>query len=203
MRNSQSKKEENRQRILAVAGRLFREKGVDGVSVAEVMQAAEMTHGGFYRHFADKQELVERVVASVVEAPRSTTPDASNAGDFGSIVTRYLSADHRDAPSEGCIFAALGSEMVRAPAGTRRVMTTAIERQIERLTAVSPGRGETEQRRAAIGSWSAMIGAMVLSRISDDPRLAQEILALTLAWLTADASKTDGERVAVSPLAVA
>jgi TetR/AcrR family transcriptional repressor of nem operon len=203
MRNSQSKKEENRQRILAVAGRLFREKGVDGVSVVEVMQAAEMTHGGFYRHFADKQELVERVVASVVEAPRSTTPDASNAGDFGSIVTRYLSPDHRDAPSEGCIFAALGSEMVRAPAGTRRVMTTAIERQIERLTAVSPGHGETEQRQAAIGSWSAMIGAMVLSRISDDPRLAQEILALTLAWLTADAAKTDGESAAVSPLAVA
>jgi TetR/AcrR family transcriptional repressor of nem operon len=190
MRNSQSKKEENRQRIVEVAGRLFRARGVDGVSVAEVMQAANMTHGGFYRHFVDKEELIEQAVAGVVDATHVADTDGVAAGDLRSVASCYLSTQHRDAPNDGCIFAALGSEMVRAPAGTRRVMTAAIERQIERLSAVSPGQSENDQRQAAIGSWSAMIGAVILSRISDDPQLSEEILARTLGWLVADPAKT-------------
>lgn len=180
MRHSKAKKAENRDVILTAAARLFRERGIHDVSVAMVMEAADMTHGGFYRHFADKADLVTHAVAGVLD--RSNDEYREAAGDLGAFVATYLTMEHRDHPGDGCAFAALGPEIVRGPAATRRVMTEAIRRQIKAFAQSAPGDSGDERRRAAIGSWSAMIGALVLSRISDDSSLAEEILDGALSW---------------------
>lgn len=179
MRNSQAKKDENRQLILNAAGNLFRERGIDGVSVAEVMGAASMTHGGFYRHFSDKNELVAQTLASVLDsgAEKGPTPIAAYAED-------YLSMAHRADTAEGCVFAALGPEVVRGAAASRQVMTDTIRRQVDSFAQSLSG-AEATRREVAIGSWATMIGAIVLARVADDDALAQEILTDAKKWLSA------------------
>jgi TetR/AcrR family transcriptional repressor of nem operon len=150
MRSSQAKKQENRERILEVAGQLFRERGLADVSVADVMQAANMTHGGFYRHFADKDELVQLAAGEVLQSSRAAQANVTreNGADLATVARSYLSVRHRDARATSCIFAALGPELARAPDATRRLMTAGIEREIERLSSLSPGNTDAERRSA-------------------------------------------------------
>lgn len=182
MGTSQEKKAASRQAIVTAAARLFRERGVDGVTVADVMEAAGLTHGGFPRHFASKQELVTEAMADVLEGGGQA---ASLPTDLEAFAARYLVPEHCDAPGQGCVFATLGSEMARAPAATRRVLTDSMRRQFEQFALSAPGNDERERRVAAIGSWSAMIGAMVLARIADSDELSNEILAATDEFLRA------------------
>ena len=170
---------ENRGRILDAAARLFRERGFDGVSVAEIMAAAGLTPGGFYGHFASKDALIAAALAHVLDPERAAGRGKSMA-DYGAT---YLSAGHRDDHGGGCPFSALGSEAVRATPEARQVMTEAIERQITRFSATAPGATPKARRRAAIAGWAAMVGGMILSRIADDPALAHEILKATKAEL--------------------
>lgn len=171
MRNSQGKKDANRRLILSEAGKLFRERGIDGVSVADVMRAASMTHGGFYRHFADKNELVTQALNSVLEPEAKRGPI-----DIGAFADAYLSMTHRFETGAGCAFASLGPELVRGPAAPRQVMTDTIQRQIDGFALSLPGT-ESGRREVAIGSWATMIGALVLARVANDDALAEEILA--------------------------
>lgn len=195
MKNSQAKKQENRGLILEAAGRLFRERGIENVSVAEVMQAAGMTHGGFYRHFADKDDLVAETITHVLGGGGRREPLPADLDGF---VAAYLSPEHRDDPATGCIFAALGSETVRESARSRRLMTDSIRRQFDAFAQTAAGSNATERRRAAIGIRSALLGAMLLSRISDDPALAREILDETQAWLKAKGKRAGTARPAAS-----
>ncbi|BCP55311.1 TetR family transcriptional regulator [Kaistia sp. 32K] len=182
MGTSQEKKAASRQAIVAAAARLFRERGIDGVTVAEVMEAAGLTHGGFPRHFASKQELVTETMAAILD-PKNRPADRPI--DLEAFAELYLRPEHCDSPGQGCVFAALGPEMARAPGDTRHVLTGAMRRQIELFAQTAPGDDERERRVAAIGSWSAMIGAMVLARIADSEELSKEILEATDAFLRA------------------
>ncbi|TNC09687.1 TetR family transcriptional regulator, partial [Methylobacterium terricola] len=114
MRVTREQFQENRRRILDAAGRLFREKGFAAVTVAEVMEAAGLTHGGFYGHFASKEDLAAQALAGAL-APAPREPGA--APDLAGFVAAYLSAAHRDRPGAGCALAALGSEAVDRPVG--------------------------------------------------------------------------------------
>lgn len=183
MKSSQTRKEENRRLILDAAARLFRERGIHGVSVAEVMQAADMTHGGFYRHFADKDDLVAHAVAAALD-PLRDGRGASPADDPSAFAASYLSAAHRDHAGAGCVYAALGPEVVRGSPSARHVMTEAMRRQFEQFARSAAGRGDAERRQTAIVNWATMLGAVLLSRISDDPALADEILDTTRSWVT-------------------
>ena len=174
---------ENRGRILDEAARLFRERGFDGVSVAEVMAAAGLTHGGFYGHFESKDALIAAALAYALDPTRAAGRGKSMA-DYGAT---YLSAGHRDDHAGGCPFSALGSEAVRATPETRQVMTEAIERQIARFSATAPGTAPKARRRAAIAGWASMVGGLILARLADDPALSDEILKATKAAL-ADAA---------------
>ncbi|KGI78253.1 TetR/AcrR family transcriptional regulator [Oleiagrimonas soli] len=194
MKNSQEKKQQNRQLILGAAARLFRERGIHGVSVSDVMQEAGMTHGGFYRHFADKDELVVQAIASALD-PSSDDHSRPKPDDILQFAEAYLSIAHRDDAGTGCVFAALGTELVRGSAPGRHVMTKAMQRRIESFTRTGTGETSTERRQAAIGSWAAMVGAVVLSRLSDDPALADELLSETAAWIAAG-QKTASDRPA-------
>ena len=183
MRNSQAKKDENRQLILSQAGKLFREHGIDGVSVADVMRAASMTHGGFYRHFADKNELVAQTLNGVLN------PDAEHVPiNIGVFADAYLSMAHRSDIGTGCAFAALGPEVTRGPTAPRQVMTSAIERQIDGFAQSLPG-AQASRRQVAIGSWASMIGALVLARVANDDALAEEILTDVHAWVSAGVAR--------------
>lgn len=176
MKVSREQTAENRRNILDAAAALFRARGFEAVTVAEVMKAAGLTHGGFYGHFKSKDELIARTMEHALRnaATQPTLLDYAHT---------YLSPAHRDNPALGCAVSALGSEAGRQSAQTRAVMTGGLDRQIERLSETAPGADEAERRRAATGAWAALVGAMTLARTADDPALSDRVLADTLAWL--------------------
>jgi TetR/AcrR family transcriptional repressor of nem operon len=176
MKVSREQMAQNRSRILSEAGRLFREKGFDAVSVAEVMKAAGMTHGGFYGHFRSKDDLIAQTVAHAVGSQ-------SAADDISAWIDTYLSAPHRDHPDLGCPMAALAGFMRQQAPEARASMAQVLAAQIATLTDIMPGEDPAKRRRAAIGSWSAMVGALILARSIDDPALSDELLSETRAWI--------------------
>lgn len=180
MKVSREQMAENREAILTAAGRLFREKGFDAVGVAEVMSAAGFTHGGFYGHFRSKDDLIAQTLAHLLET-------ASRDFDFKPWVDRYLSAEHRDNAATGCPTAALAAATRQQSDETRGALTQAMHGHFDRLSDKVDGARAPARRRAAIGSWSAMVGALILARAVDDPELADEILAETRAWIRAKA----------------
>jgi TetR/AcrR family transcriptional repressor of nem operon len=157
MRVTREQMAEHRRKILDSAGKLFRAKGFDAVTVAEVMQAAGLTHGGFYGHFKSKDELIAETMAHALKP-------AESGGDLAAFTKRYLSPRHRDDFAGGCSTAGLSDT-------------------IERFSKLAAGKTTAERRRNAIGQWAAMVGAMVLARSSDDLKLSDEILSETRAWL--------------------
>src|SRR5689334_16048507 len=133
VRVSREQVTENRRTILDAAGRLFRERGFESVTVVEIMKAAGLTHGGFYGYFASKDELIATALADAL-SKRSET-----SGDLAAYATGYLSAAHRDNLAGGCPIAALAAETIRLTGGPRTEMTTGVRRQIERLSSIAPG----------------------------------------------------------------
>jgi TetR/AcrR family transcriptional repressor of nem operon len=180
MKVSREQVAEHRARILTAAARLFRQRGFDDVTVAEVMKDAGLTHGAFYGYFPSKEALIAEAIGHALpQAPDKATPRRS-AGEFAD---GYLSTKHRDNRANACLFSSLGTEAARGSADLRHRMTEAVRSRIEHLGAEAVGDTPKEKRRAAIAAWSAMVGAMVLARIVDDDKLSKEILADTRALL--------------------
>jgi TetR/AcrR family transcriptional repressor of nem operon len=177
MKVSRERVAENRAQILEAAGRLFRERGFDGVSVAEVMQAAGLTHGGFYGYFASKDDLIAHTLAALMS--RAQVGDR----DLATFATAYLAPEHLQNVAGGCAVASLGVEAGRATPEAKAEMTAGLRRQIEALARTALGETAAARRENAIGSWSAMVGALVLARMSDDPALSDEVLAATRALI--------------------
>ena len=178
MRVSRKQVEENKKTILEAAGQLFRERGFEAVTVTDVMKAAGLTHGGFYGYFKSKEDLIAQTLAELQGETEPLTMD------LASVARRYLTPEHRDDFGHGCPLAALASDVSRQPGAARSEMTGALKRQFARFGKIAPGTDEHEKRRAAIGSSAAMIGALILARMTDDPDLSTEILDETRAWLS-------------------
>lgn len=183
MKVSREQMAENRCRILDVASRLFRDKGFDAVSVAEVMKAAGLTHGGFYGHFSSKDDLIAQTLAHVLAA------DSSGGGDLRAYVSSYLSPRHRDNAAGGCPTAGLAAAIRHQTPAARSAMTEGLRSQIERIGKALPNLDPSDRRRAAIGSWAAMVGAVILARAIDDPVLSDEVLEQTRTWIDAGISQ--------------
>lgn len=181
MRVTQEQMRENRRRILTEASRLFREKGFEAVSVAEVMKAAGLTHGGFYGHFASKEDLMAHAIEHAM------TEKAGSGGSLSDFLRAYLSPIHRDDAAGGCPMAALAADVRLRPASARSAMTTGIRSQIACMEAAMPDTLVGDRRRMAIGTYVAMIGALILARTVDDTTLSDEILGKTREWLDRDA----------------
>jgi TetR/AcrR family transcriptional repressor of nem operon len=177
MRVSKQQMAEHRQKILEAASRLFRERGFDDVSVAEVMKAAGLTHGGFYGHFKSKDDLISQALTHALDDARA---DDAQLPQF---IARYVSSEHCQNIAGGCAIAALGVETARQGPEARAAMTAGLRRRLELFTERSAGKGPKEKRRAAIGTSAAMLGAVILARLADDPQLSDEILSQTRAWL--------------------
>jgi TetR/AcrR family transcriptional repressor of nem operon len=175
---------ENKKAILTAAGRLFRDRGFEAVTVADVMKSAGLTHGGFYGYFKSKDDLIAQALAEVL-GPAATPP-----ADLTAYAERYLSPAHRSNLAGGCPVAALASETIRQPGGARSEMTVALKRHIEHLSRIAPGADESDRRRAAIGTWASMVGAMILARVSDETEFSDEFLSETRAWLAVQDTRT-------------
>jgi TetR/AcrR family transcriptional repressor of nem operon len=178
MKISKEQVADNRKRILDAAARLFRERGFEGVTVAQSMNAAGLTHGAFYGHFASKDDLIAQAFAHVLATGEHPT-------DMKAFAALYLSAAHRDDPGGACLFSSLGTEAVRTSREARHALTESVRSQIRKFGESAPGKTAEERRQAAVGSWAAMIGTVLLARIVDDPALSDQLMADTLAWLGA------------------
>lgn len=170
MRGSSEEKAQSRDRIVAAGARMFREQGAQGASVGEIMQAAGMTHGGFYRHFLDKDALLAAAIAKSFDD--FTRPLLETSGDTAveAFRARHLSLGHRGAPGQGCPAAALGPDIARAGLGARAAFSDGVNRIAAGL---APGGAP---RAEALRDLALMVGAIVLARGTTDD-LAAEILA--------------------------
>ena len=177
MKVSREQMAENRRRILDVAGRLFRDKGFDAVSVAEVMKAAGLTHGGVDGHFSTKDDLIAQTLAHVLTAV------ASSRSELRAYLNAYLSPRHRDNCAGGCPTASLAAAVRHQTPAARSAMTEGLQSQIDWIDKALPELDAADRRRAAIGSWAAMVGAVILARAIDDPKLSDDVLEQTRAWV--------------------
>jgi TetR/AcrR family transcriptional repressor of nem operon len=174
----------NRERILEVAGALFRERGYDGIGVADIMKRAGLTHGGFYGHFASKDDLAAEITGRVLGRDgwqeRLTGKRDPSLAD---VVRSYLSARHRDDPGRGCFFAAVGSDVARQPRSVRRAFTEGLRKRVDMMRDLVPGRTAAARRQKAIATITGLVGALTLARAVDDPALSDEILEAAAASL--------------------
>jgi TetR/AcrR family transcriptional regulator, transcriptional repressor for nem operon len=173
-REPDGRRAETRQRILTAAGDLFREHGVDGVGVDAVMKQAGLTHGGFYLHFRSKEALAAEVSQSLLQQAASRWDQISNSPDrdvaLERIVRHYLDPG-RVASAHCCALTTLGPDVARRSA-SREAIGGALRGMLDALTRVLPGR----KRQKALASLATMVGAVVLSRLADDPALAEAFL---------------------------
>ena len=144
---------------------------VVATGLADLMKAAGLTHGGFYKHFESKDQLVAEAFADAVQEMLGRIEAAPT---IAAAVAGYLSAQHRDHPASGCPLSAIGSELARADAKRRGAATAGLERLVDLLAAKS--RGKDARRRALVAA-STMIGALTMSRVVSDPKLSEEILS--------------------------
>lgn len=185
-----------RERILDAAGQLFRENGFDGVGVADIMKQAGLTHGGFYGHFASKDDLVAAVCNEMSARRADVWGTADGPARLRSFLEGYLSATHRDQPGDGCGLAALGADVAREPLPARAAFTEALRARLARLTTMIPGRSAAARRRKALATLAGIVGALTLSRAVTDPALSDELLAAARETFAGP-----GEDEALSPAA--
>ncbi|GLR95235.1 MULTISPECIES: TetR/AcrR family transcriptional regulator [Bradyrhizobium] len=187
MGHSQAEKTQTHDEIVRIASKRFRELGLDGLSIADLMKEAGLTHGGFYRHFASREDLLlEALLAALKdgEAPGKNKREKANVAlTFDAVIDGYLSESHRDEPGSGCAVSALMSDMGRAGAAARKLYTGQVERNLRLLTQLL-GKADTPMNQAeAIVVYSAMIGAVGLARAVSDKRLSKEILNTVREYL--------------------
>ena len=176
MRVTKSQAQANRAHIVETASTLFRERGYDGVGVADLMAAAGFTHGGFYKHFHSKAELMAEAATSGLSQSLASTEGM----DVAQFFKLYLSRKHRDARSAGCTMAALSGDAARQSEDIKATFAAGIENLLAVLGREGAMPGDVDQRSVRakmIGMLAHAVGAVVLSRsCPDDSSLSDEIL---------------------------
>jgi TetR/AcrR family transcriptional repressor of nem operon len=175
MGSSQADKAASHERIVVAASRRIRRDGIDNVSVSELMNEAGLTHGGFYRHFDSRDELVAEAIAEALaqgsQRVRAST-EVDQTAALAAIVDGYLSRLHRDKPETGCAVAALPTDIARTDSRARAAYSRQVRSYIELLTELTPARDRDEAQLIL----AALVGALVLARAVDDRALSDEIL---------------------------
>jgi TetR/AcrR family transcriptional repressor of nem operon len=187
MKVTREQAQQNRERVVEAAARLFRQRGFEGIGVADLMKSVGLTHGGFYGQFESKERLMleacEQALQGSEERWRQTLERAPKK-PLSKIASFYLSPEHRDDPGSGCVVAALSSDAARQQGGAvRATLTAGVERLVELLASVLPGRTAKARRRQALASFAGMVGAVVLARAVSDEALSDEILEAVSAQL--------------------
>ncbi|MDV3514155.1 MULTISPECIES: TetR/AcrR family transcriptional regulator [unclassified Stenotrophomonas] len=185
MKVTKAQAQANRAHIVETASTLFRERGYDGVGVADLMAAAGFTHGGFYKHFGSKADLMAEAAACGLTSSAAAVADL----DVQAFVSEYLSRAHRDGPGQGCTLAALCTDAARQTDAVKAAFAAGIEARLA-TRATQEGQAQRDPDDAArarrIALMAQAVGALVLSRsCPDESPLADEILSACRADLLA------------------
>jgi TetR/AcrR family transcriptional repressor of nem operon len=180
MGHSQTEKRKNHERIVRTASKRFREKGLEGVGIADLMKEVGLTVGGFYKHFDSRDDLVVEALRSALGTWRRQAEAAASGGPppltYTKLVDDYLSEAHRDHPGTGCPIGALAGEIARRGKRTRALFTEEIRNAFGLIADLTPGKDQGPARSRAILTLSALVGAIGLSRAISDEALSREIL---------------------------
>jgi len=199
MGHSRAEKAKTHKRIVRIASKRFREKGLAGFGIAELMKEAGLTVGGFYKHFDSRDDLVAEAVSSAFGGWKRRVDAAASGGpsvSLAKLIDDYLNPAHRDDPGTGCAFSALAPEIARSDKRTRALTTEQVRNDIQLIAALIPGRDVHAVRSQAILTFSALVGAMSLARTVSDEALSREILKSVAELLKNLASP---QRVVKSP----
>ena len=203
MGHSRAEKEQSRERILEAAARMIREVGPNGISIADLMKSANMTHGGFYGHFPSRENLIVAAIERAIDDGAksfASLPDGEDPGSVKSIANRYLSTPHRDNIARGCALASLGTEVGRLEERQgRQLLQEHAENRFDHMAEAMGGGEDTKD--ASVAAWCTMVGAVVLSRVFRGSKRADEILEIARKSVqdfaaksgTAETPPSDGE----------
>jgi len=190
--HSKAQKATTHKRIVAIAAKRFREKGVAGVGIAELMKEAGLTVGGFYKHFDSRDDLVAEAVSSAFGTWKRQVDDAASGGPpmtYTKLIDDYLNEAHRDDPGTGCAYSALAEEISRSDKRTRALASEQIRNDLQLIAGLLPGKNRRAARSRAILTFSALVGALSLARAVSDQALSREILKTVAELLKNSASK--------------
>ena len=179
MRVSRTQAAENRQTVINVASRLFRERGFDGIGLKDLMKGAGLTQGAFYKQFASKEDLAAQASRRALESATlrwSAATAAKPKDPLGAVVAFYLSTDHRDEKMDGCPIVALGSDAARQGSDVKASFETGIKDHLEILSRMIAETGGEKPKGKAMAILSTMVGAVLLSRAVNDERLSKQFL---------------------------
>ncbi|MCI0745511.1 MAG: TetR/AcrR family transcriptional regulator [Verrucomicrobia subdivision 3 bacterium] len=174
-RKSQEEKARSRARIVEVAAAMFRENGIATTGVADLMKAAGLTHGGFYRHFASKDDLVAAAISHSVSTAlaelRGAEEPGARAKALKRYIDRYLSEEHVGNPRDGCPLAALGPEAPRSSPQVSKALDEGSAEAVRVLAAAMDGR-----REAASSLMATLLGSVVMARMASSHQCRKRIL---------------------------
>src|SRR5436305_35482 len=187
-RTARGAKELTHERIVEAAARAIRRSGYDGTGVADIMKDAGLTHGGFYAHFASREamlaEAADRAGGESVSMMGRIAATVPPEEALQAMMQAYLSREHVAGIETGCAAAALGSEMPRQAPEVRRAATRRIKEMIDLVARQSPDWGQPGAHERALVTVATMVGALVLARAVDDPRLSDALRNAALKHLT-------------------
>lgn len=177
---SQAQKEKHRDEILASASEQLRNGGFSAINVVSLMKSVGLTHGGFYGHFDNKEDLLDQALQRALDEGRLTAKLAARnkKPSFERYIASYVSPKHRDLKSTGCAIPALMSDVSRRPEASRDIMDQHINGFIE--TVANYLDGDDEKAQVAV---AAMVGALALSRVMTDKTKSDDLLKATKAHL--------------------
>jgi TetR/AcrR family transcriptional repressor of nem operon len=182
MRHSKAEKVKTHERIVAIASKRFREEGLAGIGIADLMKDAGLTVGGFYKHFNSRDALVAEAVGSALELWKRQVDAAASGGPpvtYKSLVDEYLSEAHRNHPGTGCPVGALAGDLARTDRRTRALVSRKVRDNIELLATLIRNTNKADSRGAraqAVLTYCALVGAIGMARAVSDEELSREIL---------------------------
>jgi TetR/AcrR family transcriptional regulator, transcriptional repressor for nem operon len=176
---SKAQKKKTHKRIVAIASKRFRENGLAGFGIADLMKEAGLTVGGFYKHFDSRDELVAEAVKAafgVWQRQKEAAESGAQPLSFAKLIDDYLSDAHRKNPGAGCPFSTLAPEIARSDKRTRALTSEQVRKDLELIAGLLPGKDKRAARSRAVLTFSALVGAMSLARAVSDELLSREIL---------------------------
>ncbi|MFE5030083.1 TetR/AcrR family transcriptional regulator [Streptomyces sp. NPDC056656] len=197
MGHSQSEKAASHDRVLRIAARKIREEGVSRPNIAELMKEAGLTHGGFYKHFASRDDLIVQAAAVALAEGSAKMEKAAwknKQEPRAGLIDSYLGKQHRDAPGTGCALVSLGGAAGRADAKFKSAYDHQVRAYLELLAGLEDHPDSEEARSNATLTLSAMVGAILMARAVDDPELSDELLTTVAAQLNQHRSRPPAEQ---------
>jgi TetR/AcrR family transcriptional repressor of nem operon len=176
MRKSKEEAAETRARIIRKASKEFNQHGIASTGLADVMKSAGLTHGGFYKHFQSKDELVAEAFERSLEKSFQAMERAIGEGQIGDLINEYLSPVHRDEFDNACPLPALGNELWRAGGKARQKASLGVARFVSLVEKHLKGLPAEKRKSRAHAIVAALVGSMMLSRIVTDPKLSDRLL---------------------------